>query len=73
MFTDSIKFNIDTKLIDIVKDFAHIGSFINSKGDWNQVIKRRPGFVIAVIEDLEEITKSRDISFEAKANIIHTF
>ena len=53
--------------------FAYLGSVINSKGDCSQEIKRRLGLSKAAIEELEKVMKSKDVSLETKAEIIHTF
>ena len=68
MTTEEIyNFNRNNKDIKIVKDFTSLSSVINSDGDGSQEIKRR-----AAIEGLEKITKSKDVSLETKAKIIHT-
>ena len=59
-------------MTQIVKDFAYLSSVINSNGDWSQEIKRRLSLGRAAIEELWKISRSRDVSLENTAKIIHT-
>lgn len=64
-------FNIDNEGIRFVKDFAYFRSVINSHRDCSQEIEGRLRFGRATIEELEQITKSKDVSLENKVEIIH--
>ena len=65
-------FNIDDEDIQIIKDFAYLGSVINSNGVWSQEIKRKLRLRRAAMEKLGKITKSKDVSLETKAKITYT-
>ena len=65
-------FNIDDEDIQIIKDFAYLGSVINSTGVWSQEIKRKLRLRRAAMEKLGKITKSKDVSLETKAKITYT-
>ena len=64
-------FNINNENIEIIKDFIYLGSFINSNADCNQEIKTRLRLRRVAMEELGKITKSKDVSLETKAKIIH--
>lgn len=65
-------FNIDYEDIKNVKDFAYRGSLINSNGDGSQEIKGMRRLGRSAMEELGKITKSKDVSLEIRAKIIHT-
>lgn len=72
MTTEEIyNFNTKNEDTEIVKDFAYLGSVINSNGDYSQEIKRRLRLGGAALEELGKI-KSKDVSLETKAKITHT-
>ncbi|KAF6372053.1 hypothetical protein mRhiFer1_009790 [Rhinolophus ferrumequinum] len=73
MTTEEIyNFNADNEGVDIVKDFTYPGSVISSDGDCSQEIKRRLRLRKAAMGELGKIMKSKDVSLEIKAKIIHT-
>ena len=72
MTTEEIhSFNTDNEDIEIVKDFAYLGSVNNLNGDWRQEIRRRLRLERAAMKELGKIIKSKDVSLETKAKIIH--
>lgn len=73
MIKDEIhNFNSDNENTEIVKVSAYLGSGINSNGDCNQEIKKSLGLGREAMEELEKITKRKDVSLETKAKIIYT-
>lgn len=64
--------NIDNEDIAIVKICAYLGSVISSSKDCSQKIKKRLVLRRAAMEELGRITKSKDVSLETKAIIMHT-
>ena len=65
-------FEVDNEDIQIVKHFAYLGTVINSNGNYSQEIKRSLRLERAAMEDLRKNIKSKDMSLETKAMIIHT-
>ena len=66
-------FNVDNEDAEIAtKDFAYLDSLINSNGDCSQEMKSslRPGRT--AMEELGKIMKSKGVSLENEAKIIHT-
>lgn len=64
-------FKIDNEDINIVKDFACFVSIINSNGNCSQETKRRLRLRRVAMEELKKISKSKDVSLQTKAKIIH--
>ena len=60
MTTEEIQnFDMDNEHMEIVKDFAYLGSVINSSGDCSEEIKRRLRLRKAAKEELEEVTRAK--------------
>lgn len=65
-------FNLDNKDIEIVKDFAYLGSVIYLNGDCREEIKRRLRPGRTATEELGKIIKSKDMSLDTTTNTTHT-
>ena len=61
---------IDGETVETVSDFIYLGSKITSGGDCSQEIKRRFLFGKKVMTNLDNILKSRDISFLKKVLLV---
>ena len=68
-YTEEI-YHFDNEDIKLVKDFAHLGSVMNSDGDCSQEIKRRLRLRRAAKADFGKI-KSKDVSLETQADPPH--
>lgn len=57
--------------VGTVQGFAYLGSIINSNGNHSKEPSRRLRLQRAALEELGEITKSKDMSLETKAKTTH--
>ena len=60
------KWQIDEETVETVADFSFLGSKITADGDCSHEIKRRLLLGRKVMTNLDNIFKSRDITFSAK-------
>ena len=61
---------IDGETIETVRDFIFLGSKITADGDCSHEIKRRLLFGRKVMNNLDNIVKSRDITFPTKVRLV---
>ena len=61
---------IDGKTVETVTDFIFLGSKITADGDWSHEIKRHLLLGRKVMNNLDSILKSRDITLPAKVHLV---
>ena len=61
---------IDGKTVETVSDFIFLGSKITADGDCSHEIKRRLLFGRKVMNNLDRILKSRDITLPTKFRLV---
>ena len=71
MVSDPITlWQIDGKTVETVTDFTFQGSKITADGDCSHEIKRRLLLGRKVMNNLDSISKSRDITFPTKVHLV---
>ena len=65
-----ISWQIDGETVDTVVDFVFLGSKITADGDCSHEIKRRLFLGRKVINNLDSILKSRDITLPTKVHLV---